>query len=340
MSGSHSLQPFVNEVARDVPDPRGSGTSVLEARRARLVEQAPTDAERAAISARPRSRSTRWIRLRLHGVSRLPARSRRWTSGSAATAAAASTTRSTTRTTGSRTSPTRTSRTRRALSRTIGTALLRLADADVLPFEFTRHRGRAARIRRRDREDAGRRQEAGPGADPHGSRTLHRRRRLREGAPASSHTWMRRHARAHARRALGELNRDRCLPTERRSGTSRGLPRRDWFKHLAYAPGFYTGYGVKTLPGIREGIEQEQWDEARSFIPIVAAAIDQAGRSSGEGGRAGTVALKNCDFPRCRRPFRSPTRPMHRCAAAAPRGRSRAVPAWCWSLRVSPARRE
>ena len=52
-----------------------------------------------------------------------------------------------------------------------------------------------------------------------------------------------------------------------------GLPRREWFKHLAYAPGLYTGYGVKTLPGIREGIEQGQWDEAKSFVPVVADAI-------------------------------------------------------------------
>ena len=54
-----------------------------------------------------------------------------------------------------------------------------------------------------------------------------------------------------------------------------GLPRREWFKHLAYAPGFYTGYGVKTLPAIREGIEEKAWDEARRFVPIVAAAIDK-----------------------------------------------------------------
>jgi len=61
--------------------------------------------------------------------------------------------------------------------------------------------------------------------------------------------------------------------TERAFRHEAGLPKREWFKHLAYAPGFYTGYGVKTLPGIREGIEQKQWDEARSFVPIVAAAI-------------------------------------------------------------------
>jgi len=39
-----------------------------------------------------------------------------------------------------------------------------------------------------------------------------------------------------------------------------GLPKRPWFRHQIYAPGFYTGYGVKTLPGIREAIEQEEWD--------------------------------------------------------------------------------
>ncbi len=40
-----------------------------------------------------------------------------------------------------------------------------------------------------------------------------------------------------------------------------GLPRRPWFRHSIYAPGFYTGYGVKTLPGIREAIEQQDWKE-------------------------------------------------------------------------------
>ena len=61
--------------------------------------------------------------------------------------------------------------------------------------------------------------------------------------------------------------------TERAFRHEAGLPKREWFKHLVYAPGFYTGYGVKTLPGIREGIEQNHWDEARSFVPIVATAI-------------------------------------------------------------------
>lgn len=53
-----------------------------------------------------------------------------------------------------------------------------------------------------------------------------------------------------------------------------GLPRRPWFRHQIYAPGFYTGYGVKTLPGIREAVEQRSWDEASREIRLVAETIE------------------------------------------------------------------
>ena len=53
----------------------------------------------------------------------------------------------------------------------------------------------------------------------------------------------------------------------------KGLPRRAWYKHQIYAPGYYTGYGVKTLPGIREGIEEKHWKEAQEHIEIVAKTI-------------------------------------------------------------------
>jgi N-acetylated-alpha-linked acidic dipeptidase len=52
-----------------------------------------------------------------------------------------------------------------------------------------------------------------------------------------------------------------------------GLPRRPWYKHTLYAPGFYTGYGVKTMPGIREAIEQRNWKEAQDQIETDAKAI-------------------------------------------------------------------
>jgi len=57
--------------------------------------------------------------------------------------------------------------------------------------------------------------------------------------------------------------------------SSNGLPRRPWFKHTIYAPGFYTGYGVKTIPGVREAIEQKNWSEAKEQINQVAAAIEK-----------------------------------------------------------------
>ena len=54
-----------------------------------------------------------------------------------------------------------------------------------------------------------------------------------------------------------------------------GLPRRPWFRHQIYAPGFYTGYGVKTLPAVREAIEQHDWKEADEQIVRVAETIGQ-----------------------------------------------------------------
>lgn len=54
-----------------------------------------------------------------------------------------------------------------------------------------------------------------------------------------------------------------------------GLPRRPWFKHFIYAPGFYTGYGVKTLPGVREAIEQNDWNETAEQIDKLSGVINQ-----------------------------------------------------------------
>ncbi len=62
--------------------------------------------------------------------------------------------------------------------------------------------------------------------------------------------------------------------SERKLISAAGLPRRPWYKHTIYAPGFYTGYGVKTLPGIREAIEQRNWKEAQEQIGIASEAIN------------------------------------------------------------------
>ena len=55
----------------------------------------------------------------------------------------------------------------------------------------------------------------------------------------------------------------------------RGLPGRDWFKHIIYAPGLHTGYGVKTMPGVREAIEERRWTEVDEYVPRISAALNR-----------------------------------------------------------------
>lgn len=72
-----------------------------------------------------------------------------------------------------------------------------------------------------------------------------------------------------------ELN-DFLRTFERRLTSESGLPGRPWYRHQVDAPGQYTGYGAKTLPAIREAIEQRHWDEANSQIRQVARLLDDA----------------------------------------------------------------
>jgi len=66
--------------------------------------------------------------------------------------------------------------------------------------------------------------------------------------------------------AVNQLLKD----MERALTRAHGLPRRSWYKHHIYAPGFYTGYGVKTLPGVREAIEQRNFKEVGEQVDILA----------------------------------------------------------------------
>ncbi len=71
------------------------------------------------------------------------------------------------------------------------------------------------------------------------------------------------------KKQLNEL----LLQLERHLTNENGLPRRDWYKHTIYAPGFYTGYGVKTLPGIREAIEQRYWAEVDEQMDVISGTL-------------------------------------------------------------------
>jgi N-acetylated-alpha-linked acidic dipeptidase len=73
--------------------------------------------------------------------------------------------------------------------------------------------------------------------------------------------------------SLAKVNGE-LLQSERALTDQQGLPGRPWFKHQLYAPGFYTGYGAKTVPAVREAIEQKQWSVAQESIETVAKVLE------------------------------------------------------------------
>ncbi|MGH9473848.1 MAG: transferrin receptor-like dimerization domain-containing protein, partial [Terriglobales bacterium] len=72
---------------------------------------------------------------------------------------------------------------------------------------------------------------------------------------------------------LAALNR-LLYQSERKMMIAGGLPGRPWYRDAIYAPGTYTGYGVKTMPGVREAIEQQRWDLAQRQIQADAGVLD------------------------------------------------------------------
>lgn len=67
-----------------------------------------------------------------------------------------------------------------------------------------------------------------------------------------------------------------------------GLPGRPWYRHMVYAPGLYTGYGAKTLPAVREAVEERHWSEVAESVNATAAALDAYRRAL----EAATAALR------------------------------------------------
>jgi N-acetylated-alpha-linked acidic dipeptidase len=78
-------------------------------------------------------------------------------------------------------------------------------------------------------------------------------------------------------RQADSLNRQ-LFHAEQELLLDQGLPMRPWYKHVLYAPGFYTGYSVKTLPGIRESIEQRNFPLAETEIKRAAESINKLAR--------------------------------------------------------------
>ncbi|HJR64129.1 MAG TPA: transferrin receptor-like dimerization domain-containing protein [Gemmatimonadaceae bacterium] len=160
---------------------------------------------------------------------------------------------------------------------TLGTAILRLADAVVLPYEFgaavKTYRGYVDEI-----EKEARKSDTTRALDLGAVRAA--LSRLDSAATAYERVLSRLDATPTAKvrsraRQLATVNR-LLLQTERALTDSAGLPGREWYRHLLYAPGFYTGYGVKTMPGIREAVEDRpNLAVAQREAGRVAAAIDR-----------------------------------------------------------------
>ncbi|HMI95481.1 MAG TPA: transferrin receptor-like dimerization domain-containing protein [Micropepsaceae bacterium] len=89
--------------------------------------------------------------------------------------------------------------------------------------------------------------------------------------------------------SLFELTRQ----TEETLAPEIGLPGRTWYKNLIYAPGRFTGYDPKTLPGVREAIEEERWDDADRYAALTASALDAYANKLDEGVRLMTPVVSS-----------------------------------------------
>ncbi|MBI3653999.1 MAG: M28 family peptidase [Acidobacteria bacterium] len=158
----------------------------------------------------------------------------------------------------------------RALSQVNGTIVMRLADADVLPFEFTNLADTVSRYTNEleklaAKNNAPRTVNFAPLKAALTALTVSARRyevALKQATGAGFVS-------VKKLQTVNEL----LYTSERKLTNAQGLPRRPWFKHQLYAPGFYTGYGVKTIPGVREALEEKHWNEVEPQMKNVSAAL-------------------------------------------------------------------
>jgi N-acetylated-alpha-linked acidic dipeptidase len=192
----------------------------------------------------------------------------------------------------------------RALAQTAGSAVMRLADAELLPYDFgdftdtmRRYIDEVEKLARDLREqivERDRQLDEGLFAavtDPREKLAAPPREAippflnfapLENGFSALQRS-AQQYNEALSRASLGNVAiRDvnaRLVAVERALTLKDGLPNRPWYQHQIYAPGFYTGYGVKTLPAVRESIEQKQWKLADEQIVRVGKVLENAGEA-------------------------------------------------------------
>jgi N-acetylated-alpha-linked acidic dipeptidase len=200
----------------------------------------------------------------------------------------------------------------RTLAQTAGTAVMRLADADLLPYDFDnltdtiRHYVQEVQKLATDTREQiiEQNREIDDGvfaaSDDPKRKTIPPARQtvppflnfapLENGLAALQRTTARfdqalakasqGDGAALSRASLREVNAP-LIAVERALTLRDGLPGRPWFEHQIYAPGLYTGYGVKTLPAVRESIEQKDWKMADEQIVRVGKVLENAGETIG-----------------------------------------------------------
>jgi N-acetylated-alpha-linked acidic dipeptidase len=191
----------------------------------------------------------------------------------------------------------------RALAQVAGVAVLRLANADLLPFAFTNlaetiqtyvkdlqslRDKRSEQIAERNRQiEEGVFKFTSDPRDPVIAPQRQRPAPQLNFAPLLNALDSLNHAASRYDRAYNSAVSEsrvsgitrtvnaRLVQAEHALTSTEGLKGRPWYVHMLYAPGFYTGYGVKTIPGVREAIEQGQWEDADREIARAAAAVDR-----------------------------------------------------------------
>ncbi len=281
--GSHGLQQVLNEVARDIPDPR-SGKPIVEEARRRSVMSLPEadrpDAEAdKALRLDPLGSGSDFTPFLQHlTISALNLGFGGESNGGIYHSIYDSVHWYTTFSDGDYAYG-------RTLAQTTGTLALRLADAPLLPFRFSDTADTLARYVTELEKLAASKKGANVDLKPVKAavdalaRSGQAFERAYAGLAGSPEAVLLENS------ELRDVNR-LLLSSERTLANSDGLPRRTWFKHQIYAPGFYTGYGVKTMPQIREGLEEGRFLEATggtrtvsNAVAALAAQVDQAAKT-------------------------------------------------------------
>jgi N-acetylated-alpha-linked acidic dipeptidase len=281
--GSHGLQQFLNEVARDIPDPRTGKPIVEEGRRRAVMSEPETDRAAAqadpALRLQPLGSGSDFTPFLQHlTLSSLNLGFGGESGGGVYHSVYDSVNWYTKYSDGDFVYG-------RTLAQTTGTLLLRLADAPVLPFQFNDTADTLMRYVVELEKLAQSKKDAKVDLGPVRAAVDSLKRAGQAFEKAYGSIGRASSAALVSRAELKTLNA-LLIQSERKLGNSDGLPRRDWFKHQIYAPGFYTGYGVKTMPQIREGLEEGRFEEAQGGVRTVSSAVTALAGQVEEAARA------------------------------------------------------